>query len=1194
MKNLTRVFMAVAALFAYACTTDATEDLGVQLGNNGGQTLTLSLEESRTQLGEKADGVYPLYWSEGDKIAVNGVASGAAQIDNENKAKAVFSFESEVTHPYNIVYPAPAANAVAVTEGTVPVTFAAVQHYTADTFESGVAPMYGYTVSGGATINMQHLTGVLRFAPKGEGITLTSMTISSAKGKIAGNFDVNCESGTLTAQADATNVITVTFGNGLTLGTEATPIYVAVPAGEYGEFEVLLSSTTGAMLVKFNSDGEKAIKAGIVREFTEFTYESNTTISDIFEIYDEATLRQFAMLAPNFAPRKGAKVTASIDMTGKEWTPIEDFGGYTFDGGKNDGFEIKGLSAPLFATTSATIKNVNLVDVNIVETERKFSGSLVCILNGGSASNCSVSGKYTYNKTTDTMAGGIWAEFAAGSLIGKSINAALNDLSSSVDFSIVSICAGIKTKAYPAFGGVIGAIENSEDYITAEDSSITMLETPVYSNLSNSGMVSYDGVHGATKVQPIIAGTIGHARYATLTNGSNSGEVKVNKHAYCIYLGGVIGGTHGVNLDTIENTGSITIDAQISWPYLGGVIGQINGSSVSRTITAVNNRGKFTTTKNSYLDSNAAIGGVLGVASSGCSTTMTNCHNHGELDIDGKADVVVKETRIGGLIGSSVITLAENCTNNATVTVKISSADTKVGGIAGIMQSTAAATIQNCTNNGKVEVTSQQNTKIMLGGVVGYNKTGTLKNVTNAGEVICSGSTISSDAIAGRAYVGGVVGASEYALTGLKNQGTVTISESANFVGLCFGGAVGYCAAAVTSSSNSGVVTYSGTTNMLTALNAAGEVEENGNEVFCVGGVLGWSAKGGNKNLTNEATGTLNVGGKFTASLTKKYGYTAIAGVAGRLSSGNHSKIYNKAAVNISSDIPNASWNEEPFPIGGVIGYATGNLTDIGNSGNITYSGKCISDEPIRLSGVYGRGSNDDVDTYTNISNTGTITVSGTSDDHILVSGINAYNTNSTYNNIVNKGNIIITETAATNETLYVAGCFAAPKDTMTATGPVCNSGNITIKGSGKAVYVGGCARGHSAVAMNTYVNTGNITVVRPEGATFPVYVGGVVSNATANIANAKCHCNIQASGEGITVGWITSTLRSGTVVATNCEIAGVRVDHWDDSDIELRPVGDEITTGNFQDFIYGGVIDWSGITNYDGCKYLESKPTIQ
>ena len=59
MKNLTKIFVAVAALFAFACTTDTTEDLGVNFGANGQNEIVLSLEGTKTQLGEKAGDLYP-------------------------------------------------------------------------------------------------------------------------------------------------------------------------------------------------------------------------------------------------------------------------------------------------------------------------------------------------------------------------------------------------------------------------------------------------------------------------------------------------------------------------------------------------------------------------------------------------------------------------------------------------------------------------------------------------------------------------------------------------------------------------------------------------------------------------------------------------------------------------------------------------------------------------------------------------------------------------------------------------------------------------------------------------------------------------------------------------------------------------------------------------------------------------------
>ena len=240
MKKLTKIFASLVALVAVSCATDTTEELGVDLGNNGALTeITLSLEESRTQLGEKAGDVYPLYWSEGDKIAINGVASAPLAASADGQTSATFSFDGTLERPFHIVYPAPADGFVAATTGLYPVTFPATQNYTVGTFESGTAPMYGYAAAAAEgeevlpAVEIHHLTGILRLAVKGDK-TLTSMTVVAETGAIAGNFDVNCESGALTAHEDASNTITLSFGEGLALGAEATPIYVANPAGEHG------------------------------------------------------------------------------------------------------------------------------------------------------------------------------------------------------------------------------------------------------------------------------------------------------------------------------------------------------------------------------------------------------------------------------------------------------------------------------------------------------------------------------------------------------------------------------------------------------------------------------------------------------------------------------------------------------------------------------------------------------------------------------------------------------------------------------------------------------------------------------------------------------------------------------------------------------------------------------------------------
>jgi hypothetical protein len=377
---------------------------------------------------------------------------------------------------------------------------------------------------------------------------------------------------------------------------------------------------------------------------------------------------------------------------------------------------------------------------------------------------------------------------------------------------------------------------------------------------------------------------------------------------------------------------------------------------------------------------------------------------------------------------------------------------------------------------------------------------------------------------------------------------------------------------------------------------------ETGETYFSVGGVVGRGA-GSSKNLTNYKSGTVTVAGSFTASLNKKYGWTSIGGVAGTFSSGAHSNIHNYATVNISSSIPNASWNEEPFPFAGVIGYVTNNLSNISNNGDLNVSCASKSDEPLRISGVYGRGSNEGPNTYDNIVNKGKITVSATStNDHIYVAGINAYNTKSTYSNVINEGDIVIEEKSATSDSYYVGGLFTAPTATVTTKENLVNKGNITVKGkAGKAglVCVGGIsAAGAAPVTCGT--NIGNITVVRPEGATSTECIGGAIAKPTANISGVEVHCDILAIGCS-NVGMIKGEGRivdvegvATPLLATNCKL-GVRIATVmaPDASGDPAPYWNDVTAENYYDYIYGTVVDWTGVDNYDGCSFLSVKPTL-
>ena len=179
MKRFLGVIAAFLMLFS-ACQEVATDELYTE---NGVTVLTVELpsaEKPRTELGEKVDGNYPVYWSEGDKIVVNGILSEEVQIDPNNPRKATYEVRNGLLDlPYAVTYPY-----VATTSAEQPqVAFPAVQNYIEGSFDLGAAPMCGYKATANEALKLRHLAGVFCFAIKcdDDNTVLKSITITSEK-----------------------------------------------------------------------------------------------------------------------------------------------------------------------------------------------------------------------------------------------------------------------------------------------------------------------------------------------------------------------------------------------------------------------------------------------------------------------------------------------------------------------------------------------------------------------------------------------------------------------------------------------------------------------------------------------------------------------------------------------------------------------------------------------------------------------------------------------------------------------------------------------------------------------------------------------------------------------------------------------------------------------------------------------------
>ena len=76
--------------------------------NEGQTVLTIGLPDSgmKTALGEAVDGKRKVYWSNGDQVSLNGVASEALSGLGEEAASANFTFPGVINPPFNLLYPA--------------------------------------------------------------------------------------------------------------------------------------------------------------------------------------------------------------------------------------------------------------------------------------------------------------------------------------------------------------------------------------------------------------------------------------------------------------------------------------------------------------------------------------------------------------------------------------------------------------------------------------------------------------------------------------------------------------------------------------------------------------------------------------------------------------------------------------------------------------------------------------------------------------------------------------------------------------------------------------------------------------------------------------------------------------------------------------------------------------------------------
>ena len=240
-----------------------------------------------------------------------------------------------------------------------------------------------------------------------------------------------------------------------------------------------------------------------------YIYDSNTKT---YTVYNADGL-----LAWNEAAQKDRSInctlTADIDLTGKDWSPIGTnfYNSYTgtFDGG---GHTIMGLTVTtndqyvgLFGRLgeAGTVKNVVMDGIQITCNHRLgYAGGVAGFSWGGTIENCSVSGSVS-------------GTICAGGVVGIQWEASITGCSSSAT-----------VKGMVRVGGVAGETNSGATMAACYATGNVTIEIDPTNNILGGGLVGFN------------AGSSGLACYATgnvTSTGSSTGNV---------YIGGFLGGNY--------------------------------------------------------------------------------------------------------------------------------------------------------------------------------------------------------------------------------------------------------------------------------------------------------------------------------------------------------------------------------------------------------------------------------------------------------------------------------------------------------------------------------------------------------------------------------------------------------------------------------------------------------------------------
>ena len=495
-------------------------------------TLTVSMPEAvtKTVLGTKSDGEYPVLWGVGDYITVNGVKSRALTILEAGRTTAVFHFSQSIKTPYRVQY------------GT---SVPASQLYTEGNIRGFYVPMQA--VSYDASFALQHQACILRLPLSGSGVKVAGVSVSALDGTPL------CEGGPV--------CLTMPAG-GVSISSARTFCIVLQPTVLAKGLKLEIVSTTGDRMCLTSFVGETLV-AGKVYEFPSTAFTANEMPITAISTYSQ--LKDFAALVASGEKYLEARLVSDITADGT-WTPMGSFYG-DFDGG---GYTISGLQKAFINELCGCARNLTVDgDITITSkddimgdesiywagilTNRMYTGALV--------SNCVVKGTISYRQ---------WGKAVrVGAICGYAVRGTVENSTSDADISVIG-----DGSASVEAGGLIGRAYSSSELLSVKNSSY-------------NGLISLSGSLKSLYLGGIV-GLFDPAVASTFADNHFSGQIISADNSVLIgdsCVGGLAGAVKISALDGCSSDGEILLRASSAGNvYAGGILGRAQSYSDGNSI----------------------------------------------------------------------------------------------------------------------------------------------------------------------------------------------------------------------------------------------------------------------------------------------------------------------------------------------------------------------------------------------------------------------------------------------------------------------------------------------------------------------------------------------------------------------------------------------------------------------------------